>query len=333
MFEWQVNHMVDLDNFAKIMRVLPVNELTYHVHGSFGDVYIQLSALKELLEEKDEVFHILIDEKYGLLADQALGSKIGKFHINGNIVNNTFNKVGLIGKTGNLPLRLLPTLYPECSNLILSKRLRYSDFLRGIIDSKKTGFFSKIEDKSLLKQQAEDIIKNSGCIPGETIVISLDNNTHLEFSADFWIRIVEIINGNGISILLNDSGTLNFDGANLLSNTNLPRIKIAPQMAVTIPSIAGGYIGGTNGFSTIQALFNDEVPGLHFINAIESHNNIIIDKFGTKYDEGVMFHSNLYTESFRNNQIEVLVKKTTSQLDLYNLLIEYIKLIKSNVKK
>ena len=52
MFEWQINHLIDLDNCIKIMRMLPDNEPTYHVYGSFGDVYIQLSALKELLEEK-----------------------------------------------------------------------------------------------------------------------------------------------------------------------------------------------------------------------------------------------------------------------------------------
>lgn len=332
MLEWQINHIADLDNFTRIMRVLPVSESTYHVYGSFGDVYVQLSALKELLEEKDEAFHILIDEKFSVLASQALGSKVGKLYSNGNIINNLFNKIGLIGKMGGLPIRLLPTLYPGCSELILKKRLNYSDFLRGIIGSKKKGFFSKIEDTDKLKIQAEKIILNAGCTPNKTVILSLDNNTQKELSTDFWMNIVELIKKAGLQVLLNDSGTLNSIGANLLSNTNLPRIKVEPNLAVTIPSVAGGYLGGTNGFSTIQALFNDIVPGVHFLNSIDSQNNNVVDKFGNEFDENVLYHSETFRDEFRNHQIEVLVNKNTSHKVILNLMAEYIELVMNKVE-
>ena len=327
MFEWQTNHIADLDNFTKIMRVLPASESTYHVHGSFGDVYIQLSALKELVEEKDEAFHILIDGKYSVLASQALGNKIGKLYSNGNAINNLFNKIGLIGKMKNLPIRLLPTLYPGCSELILTKRLTYSDFLRGIIGSNKKGFFSKIEDIEKLKKQAENIIVNAGCIPNKTVILSLDNNSQKELPADFWMSIVDLIKKAGLKVLLNDSGTLSYIGANLLSNTNLPRVKVEPNLAVTIPSVAGGYLGGTNGFSTIQALFNDLVPGVHFLNSTESQNYKVIDKFGNEFPENILFHSETFSEEFRNHQIEVLVTRKMDSKVIFDLMTEYIKLI------
>lgn len=327
MFEWQLNHLVDLDNFTKIIRHLPANESTFHVYGSFGDVYLQLSNLKELFEQKGEAFHILIDEKYNILANQALESNIGKLYSNSNSIANIFNKIGLVGTTGNLPIRLLPGVYPGCSELILSNRLYYSDFLRGIVGNNKKGFFSKIEDFENLNKQAENLILEAGCKPYKSILLSLDNNTQKEFSSKFWMENVEFINNLGYSILLNDSGTLNTRSANLLSNTSLPRVKVPPNLAVTLPTVAGGYMGGSNGFSTIQALFNDTAPGIYFINAIESERNKVVDKFGNEFDESALYHSIAFKEEFRKTQIEVLVSKNTKRKLINEIIFEYIKII------
>jgi hypothetical protein len=324
MLEWQINK-IRLENFVNIMKLIPNKDHTYHVHGSFGDVYFQLSALKELLEEKKESFNILIDQKYENLANDALGMSITKYYTTGGNINILFNDLGIVGKIGNLPIRLLPTIYPGCAELILAQRLYYSDFLRGIIGSSRTGVFSKIENVNNKKIKAQEIIKSSGCEPGNTLLLSIDNNTHKEFSEDFWIFIINIIKKHDVSVLLNDSGTLSYESANLLSNTDLPRIKIPPELVVTIPSIAGGYIGGTNGFSTIQALFNDNVNGLHMINALESSAGKLKDKFENEYKEDALFHAKAWRETFRNKQTELLINKYTKENEIENLLNKYLK--------
>lgn len=325
MLEWQINK-IRLENFVNIMKLIPNKNHTYHVYGSFGDIYLQLSALKELLDEKKEIFNILIDQKYENLANEALGLSITKYYTTGGNVNNLFNDLGIVGKTGNLPIRLLPTIYPGCAELILAERLYYSDFLRGIIGSSRVGVFSKIENIDNQKSKTQEIIRSSGCEPGNTLLLSVDNNTQKEFSEDFWMFIINLIKKHDVSILLNDSGTLSYESANLLSSTDLPRIKIPPELAVAIPSIAGGYIGGTNGFSAIQAIFNDNVCGLHFINALESSTGKIKDKFENEYNENSLFHANSWKEAFRNKQTEILIKKNTKEIEIENLLNKYIKL-------
>ena len=322
MFEWQIKYN-NLDNFTKIQRVLPINESSFHVYGSFGDVYIQIAVLKELLEEKKEKFNVIIEEKYANLVNNALGQNIGKYYADGG-VNQLFNEIGLLGKTGNLPIRLLPTLYPGCSELIMAKRLYYSDFLRGIIGVEKKGYFSKIEDNDKLSIEAEQIIKAAGCEPGKTILLSLDNNTQKELTEEFWMRIIKNIAKQNKHILLNNSGTLSYKSASMLSELNIPKINVPPELAIALPTIAGGYIGGTNGFSTIQALFNDNIKGVHFINSIECTENRITDKFGNKFDPEVLYHSKTWKETFRKKQIEKVIDKETSIEEINNIIQKYI---------
>jgi hypothetical protein len=79
---------------------------------------------------------------------------------------------------------------------------------------------------------------------------------------------------------------------------------------------AGGYVGGTNGMQTIQALFNDRVPGIHWINSLGAQSECVTDKGGNPVPLKTMFHSRSYPNAFRGMQVEVIINEMTTRDDI-----------------
>jgi len=319
MFEWQ-NQLFSLARFAKLMRVLPSVGDIYHVHGSFGDVYFQLAVLREVLRKEGEEFSVIIDERYKRLTEVALNSKAQVYFTESVALNSLLSSLGIVGRLEGLPIRMLPTLYPNCGEMIYASKLQYSHFLRTLVMSNREGQFDRIEDDVSLESEALDIIVATGCPPGKTVLISADNNTHLELPEHVWGWIIEITQEMGWSILLNDSGLNNTKSAVNLASCDLRRIKVPPHLPCTLARIAGAYISGTNGFATIQALFSDRCRGLHFINGFNTENGRQRDKGRNLVNLEHFFHSITWAETFLGIQTEVILDEKTDKVELTKII-------------
>jgi hypothetical protein len=91
-----------------------------------------------------------------------------------------------------------------------------------------------------------------------------------------------------------------------LINNNLKKIRIPPHLAVSIPEIAGAYVGGTNGFQTIQALFNSSSIGIHLINSDTLNEGKITDNFNNRISVSNLMHKHTFSNQFLGLQQEIL---------------------------
>ena len=288
MYEWSVEKITPLDYLLSILSASLPRSKVFFIHGSFGDVYVQCAIVRELVL-KNQLVTILVEEKYKLLAEQAFaptGNPVAEKNklivVESKRTNHYLSRLDLLGNFGPLPIRLLPTLYPGIAECISAGLLSQGSFMRLIAGSDCTGKYPKLEQDLGMRKEAEKILTNAGGKQGISVLISADNNTHKELPEKFWSETCEYISSLGWIPLINNSGTGNFGQANILSQSIWPKISVPPHLATTIPSVAGHYIGGSNGFSTIQALFN-EVDGLHFINGLAYTGSSFEDKFKNKH--------------------------------------------------
>jgi hypothetical protein len=308
---------VALENLSKIAKAIPDGHRCFHIHGSFGDVYCELAVLKELLGQGSGRYAIIVDEKYKRLVELATGGRSTTIFAPSQAVNSLLTDADVLGDVRGMPIRLLPTLYPMIPELIDSLRLDHLDFLRCIMGSSSSGPLIDLEvDRSDLIEEAKEAIFNVGIEPGSGVIVSADNNSQRELPEAIWHEIILQIKNAGKFPLLNDSGSLRSDRATNLATLDLPKVKVPPHLAVTMTAAAGGYVGGTNGMQTIQALFNDRVPGIHWINGLGAQSECVTDKGGNPVPLKRLFHSRAYPNQFRGMQVEVVINEMTTREDI-----------------
>lgn len=306
MNEWELTHISPLNLLSKLLYLKFENNLKkiIHFHGSFGDIYLQLSVYSELQDASGNL--LLIDSKYNSLVINVKKESDCIAFINSNSLNLEFSKLGILGNNIELPIRLLATLYPIIPELLSRCELQYSTFLRFLLNSNNKNQFKQLENREKTKFEVEKLFNDHNLIKGKTIILSPDNNTQQEFSQEFWSDCIDYIEELNWIPVLNDSGNLINNQSKFIFNKNLKKIKIPPHLAVSIPEFAGAYIGGTNGFQTIQAMFNLSDKGMHLINITSLKNELIEDNFGNKISMATYFHSKAFRNEFLNKQIEIL---------------------------
>jgi hypothetical protein len=306
MFEWHSGRTQHLKLINELMRCIPNNQKCFHVHGSFGDVYFQLSALKEIAVQGEQ-FVIAVDSKYELLAALAFENTTTKaVFLDSAALNYALNSVGIFGVGPGYPIRLLPTVYPMVPEALLNGLMGYIKFLRLLVGSTLMGPMRSLEVNKRLWDEAAQEVRAAGLTPGKTIIVCADNNTQLELGDSSWERVISTVQKKGWNVVLNDSGNLSRTGALKLTYLNLPRIKVKPHLAVALPSILGGYVCGTNGFATIQAFFNGNVRGTHFINGDAVIDGVAVDKFNCRYPVKMAFHQKSNPDEFLGLQEELI---------------------------
>jgi hypothetical protein len=327
LFEWQIRQL-QLKNLFDIVNSLGPNCKIFAPHGSFGDIYFQSAIIKEICQNHARLA-VLIDNRYREFASHIFAENLNistDFKIIAldmsqlNTILSTFN---ILGEQGNFPIRLLPTLYPGIPECIIHGHLQSVAFLRVIAGSSKSGLLPPIENSSYFRNRAIEYLLSHGLPVGKTVIISADNNTEAEFSENFWRNVVDLIRDNGLVPCLNSAGTVYGGAARLLTNYNLPKLNVLPELIVSIPEAAGFYIGGTSGFTTIQACFNRMGKGIHLINACNSTTLGIPDKAGSNFTQlHQMFRKNQYREEFLGSQKEIVIESempTPSLVDELNV--------------
>lgn len=282
MYEWagQYERLTIIDRFLSITRT--VNS-SYHVYGSFGDVYIQVALIKEKFDssnigaEKHKIC-IFISPKYEqliLYTFRDASEYVVVWLIENNLANLIFNNINLLGRHENYPIRLLPTLYPLIAELINSGKLLYLDFMRNLIGSNCIGKIGAIES-ALHEEEARRILADNNIRLGKTVLICADNNSQATFSGEFWTEVINAVTHCGWEVCINDSGNITNDETVILgsyrANLNIKFLKIPPHLPISLTKLMGSYIGGSNGFITICAHFAESTRGLHLINCLESEN-------------------------------------------------------------
>lgn len=302
--EYSSHQGVDFDILFEISRHVGVKDAIFQVHGSFGDVYIQLSVLKELID-RGASFAILIDEKYQRLAMTALGGRAQILFVNQPHLNMILNRQRVLGFSKDLPIRLLPTLYPMVAELMVSGLLKYSDFLRFLIhrEVKQTGPFREIEGEGE-RIEARAQLESLRLRPGKTILISPFNNTQAPTPTKVLGHIIDIARAIGWDICVNTAASKIDFKSLYASHEDLVFFDVPAHIPVSFASLCGCYVGGTNGFSTIQALFNRDCRGIHIINAFDSAKGELKDQMGNQHSTKMFYHSVTFSEEFIGVQLE-----------------------------
>ncbi len=306
MYEWAIEKVQPQNFLYQLISAFPSDDRLFHIHGSFGDVYLQIAVVRELINEGVNV-GVVIDPKYQILAKNALEGKARFVFLDGNLVNHQLNKLSLLGNYGRYPIRLLPTLYPMIPECIAEGALSQSDFIRIIAGSNSIGSFPKLENSEELQNQAKELLKISGAPIGRCVLISADNNTQPEFPEKLWHSICDFIVSKGWMPLINDSGNLTSTSSKLLSSFDWPKVKVPPHLAVSVTVAAGSYIVGSNGFGSTQALFNDGVTGVHIVNSIGQTGRYLHHKDGSRILASHCLNSNAFLTSFLGIQKELIV--------------------------
>jgi hypothetical protein len=313
MNEWEIKFK-PYGIFKQLYRSFGEVEKIFHVHGSFGDVYVQIAVLSELAKSKKVTFGVIVDQKYDLLVNTLRTQGVTIAFGDGAWVNDQFASIGLLGNSDPQIIRLLCTVYPMIPELIHLGHLSYIKFLRCLAGSSEVGRLPKIEAYD--EDQLLQTFAQSNVVPGKTVILSMDNNTHEEFPEEFWLTIIGFIKDLGLIPCINASGTLQANTHRILSNSQLPTMKINPEQAVSLVEMAGFYIGGTNGFDGIQAFFNEKSKGLHLINFINNNTDFANDKFGNIHPLETFYIKKACSEIFIGLQHEIVVRDSNAYAEI-----------------
>jgi len=325
MYEWETTHesLRIMEGILSITRT--VNE-SYHVYGSFGDVYIQIAVIKE----KYQVDHfqnpnikicIFISPNFEQIVTSTFPGdpNVRLCPVDNAVLNMVFNNLKLLGRHKNFPIRLLTTLYPVMAELMLDGKILYLDFLRKLVGSPHSGPITPIESFTHLSE-AHKILSENNVAIGRTVLICADNNSHAEFPEDIWIEIIKMVQSCGWDVCINDSGTLvNKEAKNLrifgIAN-DIKFIKIPPHLPISMTRLMGSYISGSNGFVTIQAYMGGDTVGMHLINCLESPDGHVKMPGGYYLPLDVIYSKNWCGGCDHGLQIEVPI---SSNRDLFSI--------------
>jgi hypothetical protein len=303
----QTNYSLSI--LTKLVRSVPEGCEIFHVHGSYGDIYIQLSVLKEIALTGRKVA-IIVDQLYTELVMRA-GENLFAAVVtaNGQFIDATLTSIGLLGRHDGLPTRMMATLYPFATDLIKSGSLAYLDFLRVMAKSEAIGSMEPMETSSWHRDTAMQLLAEAEVPIGKTVLMSCDNNTQLEFSEAFWLEVTALVRNAGLIPCLNASGTprSNHQPVLLREVDYLKKIAVPPHLAVSVAAACGFYIGGTNGFTGIQCLFNETAKGLHLINCTESQAGITKEKGGGENPIHTLYQSRYFRGLGRGQLREIEV--------------------------
>jgi hypothetical protein len=315
MFEWQLSFTHPLSSLQTLIDASGTCDSVFHVHGSFGDVYVQISVIKETLDLDANVC-VIIDKRYATLINNSIGNKVKIVLADGNQVNNLLSQLKILGKCKGIPTRLLPTLYPMVAECITLGHLQMVDFLRALVESNSVGKLQPIESNSFLKDEAEQLLIKSNLPIGRTALICADNNTEIEIDVQIWKLIIDRITSNGWVPCLNSAGTLTTDKPRLLASLGLPTLNVPAHLPVSVVNAAGTYFVGNNGFATIQSMFNSKSVGFHLIRGDLSSNGSIPAKDGRQ--SKAASHALAFKNQFLNIQKEFFINdsKCLNQLTL-----------------
>jgi hypothetical protein len=326
MYEWEMNVNQPLNFLAEINKINKYESPIFHIHGSMGDVYIQISLLNEKYKA-GEKFSIIIDEKYSEIIKKVFNDKLLILFVNEGIANTHFTKLNLLGKTKYYPIRMLPTVYPLMAELILEGKLNYVDFLRNLTNSNEEGSLKSIESKETYDQSIK-YFESLGLPIGKTVILCPDNNTHHQLPSEFWNNIIKMIIKLGLTPSLNDSGSLISNSSEIKNLINIKKIKVPISAIISITKIAGYYICGTNGYSCVQSLFNDSSIGIHLIKE-SCDRGFVVDKFGNKTKTQYNMHKNIYAKQFLGIQREIIIEEDKSN---YKLVEEIKNIFTTNIR-
>lgn len=317
MYEWCDYSIKPLNLLKQIMNASDGSDDIYIVTGSFGDVYVQLSLLSEIMTASRSPV-VIVDGNYQLLATNVLPNQAKLITANTAAIRQMLNRLGVLGNNKNFPIPLLPTLYPMIPECIHEGILKYCDFIRLLIKSTSSGKLLDIENYEAQNVLATAHLIKAGGKPGSSVIICPENNTNTEFEPSLWNNICEWMSEFGLTPMINASQKSTGANSSDAISTQWPRLTVPPHMAVTLTSVAGGYVSGTNGYATIQALFNKHSFGLHLINANTLHDDKIINKFGIAAPKDIFFHENFWSDQFLNIQKEKVINRNMSLEDLRN---------------
>lgn len=309
MYEWQTSAVVPYNTISTFYdRHNLKGRPCFHVHGSFGDVYLQLSHLKHKATHTASPFVVLLDPHYLRLAKKALPPGCSVIGVDTRALNSLLSNLGLIGKGGGLfPTRLLPTIYPLIPELLTTGVLHYGSFLEFLMDIDPIDNLPLIENDVDDLSWAKNYLETLGLPVGSCVLICADNNSQKEFTENFWDLVINAIYKVGLTPCLNDSGASGKNESRVVSRRDITRVKVDPEKAVSIVSACGFYVGGTNGFIGIQSIFNRSAKGVNFINAVGSDGRVVNDRSGERVPIRAFFYKEMYPKTFLNNTLERII--------------------------
>jgi len=284
----------------------------FQVYGSFGDIYMQLSVIAELVDSGVKVA-VLVDKKYERLATTALGASSQILLVSQSHINSTLNRQRILGFSDILPVRLQPTLYPLVAELILRGLLKYPDFLRFLVhrEVKHAGPFREIEGESE-RIEARDLVSKLGLRFGRTLLISPFNNTQVPIPNRVLLHAVSIARDCEWDICINTAASRSDLRGLAAEAPDIVFFDVPAHLAVSFATACGFYVVGNNGFATIQALFNSECEGLHLINSFDASEGFIKDQAGNMIEESRFPHAMMFRDQFLGVQIEHFLQNPDS---------------------
>lgn len=290
-------------------------ESSFHVDGSFGDIYFQLSILRELLDSGGD-FKVFIEKKYVELASIALRSQVPILPIQSLWLREFQMRYGILGRVPYLPIPLLPTVYPVISELCLNGSLSYLNFLRSIAGLKgpfKSNLLISIEGDRELKE-AFNLLKTNDLPVKRTVVLCPTNNTWAEFPEAFWLELIDrLLLENIVPLLNHPEGDC--PNTRRIYGKAIKIIKVPAHLCVSLVRCCGGYVSGNNGFASIQYLLNRQVYGA-ILNLVSNNENApnshIINKNGDICPIINPFHAQNYKGIKRSRHLELIQEKETS---------------------
>ena len=229
------------------------------LNGSFGDTYVTINFLEAFRKTHQGPIKVILRESYRDMQPFFFPSGIDYLLLSRGQFDSIESMLFDAQESFDFSRgRLFPTLvtcHPYLPEMIVDARLSHVEVIRALLRlPPATPFYTLnagLEEE--FTEKARDVLTDAGGIAGNSIILNPANNTHKEFSPEFWARIAKTLNGLGYKVFTNTSSLLFRDSPSIIPFTT--GIILPPHLATAIIDCAGTFISGVNGLLTISALF------------------------------------------------------------------------------
>jgi hypothetical protein len=155
----------------------------------------------------------------------------------------------------------------------------YISLMRHICRSPQQGDLHRLEPG--VDSYSYATLKGLNCIPGRTVIVSPETNTHHSLPDDLWIILIKVLLYRNFSVLLNiSSNNHNKIREHFLHTESVAVWQLPSHLPVRITEAAGFFIGMNCGLTGIQSIWCKNTFGIVINNLTIKSNGKPVDKGG-----------------------------------------------------
>jgi hypothetical protein len=305
MVEWELFY--DYYNAGqRLARTLDSESYIFLNCGSYGDVYPNMTLMESVAAHQKRKVVVILDKRWERLAGRFSSDRVSCifFESEQNLKNALMSERRAYRFEPGTIYPLLPTMHPLLDSFYFQGFVTDLELKKILLRLPREANFILPPLSDHRKNEIFQIFKSTGCRPGQTCILSFNNNSNPALSPATIKKIADQIKYMGFDVLINSAKTFGFDSSPDDGMMDYPNIGIPSDAPIEFVEIAGLHLGTTNGLTQILYMFENKAKTAVAVNV--STPFIVVNGWTVNADWFLKFSNVLKKHKQINNNYEEL---------------------------